>query len=223
TIPAPVLQLRATSFDDWFAGKSSNFRQQMRRGRRKLEEEGAVFRMSRDVDELARDLQAFAELHHSRWDERGGSRALSPAVEVMLLEAGRTMLSSGGFRLWSLEIAGRIVSSHLFLAAGGEVAYWLGGFDEQWAAQKPSMQVLLEAVRHAWASGDERVDLGGGGQDYKYRFTDQREMLEWSTIVPPGLRYQATRVSLSTVRVRRKLVSKLGPRAQARLRALVRR
>ena len=223
-IPAPVLSLEGRSFDDWFSQKSSNFRQQMRRAGRKLEAQGGVFRMSRDPDELARDLGSFANLHHARWDERGGSQALGPEVEAMLLDAGKTMLAGDdNFRLWSLEIDGQIASSHLFLAAGGEVAYWLGGFDERWAAQKPSMQVLLVAIRHAWESGDKRVDLGGGGQDYKYRFTDDREMLEWSTIVPPGFRHQATRVGLGTVRARRRLVSKLSPRTQARLRKLVRR
>ena len=222
-IPAPVLSLHGRTFDEWFSEKSSNFRQQMRRGRRKLEGSGARFRMSTTVDELERDLKAFSTLHHARWDERGGSQALTPEVEKMLSDAGRAMLSDGGFRLWSLEIGDQIVSSHLLLAAGGEVSYWLGGFDERWSASKPSMQVLLAAIEHAWKNGDSRVDLGGGGQDYKYRFTDDREMLRWCTVVPSGLRSQATRVALSTVRMRRKLVARLGPGTQARVRRLFRR
>ena len=223
SIPAPVLSLEGRTFDDWFASKSSNFRQQMRRGRRKLEHAGALFRMSRDAEELQRDLRSFAALHHARWDPRGGSRALTPKVETMLAEAAPGMVSSGALRLWSLEVDGRVVSSHLFLAAGGEVAYWLGGFDDRWADHKPSMHVLLEAIEHASRAGDKRVDLGGGGQDYKYRLADGSETLTWSTIVPPGIRHQATRLGLSTVRARRKLLSRLSPKTQARLRRLVRR
>jgi CelD/BcsL family acetyltransferase involved in cellulose biosynthesis len=223
TIPAPVLILEDRTFDDWFAGQSSNFRQQMRRGRRKLEKEGALFRMTGTPEELERDLQAFAALHHSRWDQRGGSQALTPQVEAMLLEAGREMLPDGRFRLWNLEVDDRIVSSHLFVAAGGEVAYWLGGFDERWSAHKPSMQVLLAAIEHAWDVGDKRVDLGGGGQDYKYRFTEDRELLQWCTVVPPGLRHQATRMVLSTVRMRRRLMGRLSPGSRARLKRLIRR
>jgi CelD/BcsL family acetyltransferase involved in cellulose biosynthesis len=220
SVDAPVLSRRALSFEEWFSRKSSNFRQQMRRARSHLEKKGAVFRMSATEDELRSDLRAFVSLHRARWAERGGSSVLSAPVEAMLFEAGRRMLD-GRFRLWSLEVEGQVVSSHLFLAAGGEVAYWLGGFDEGWAPHKPSLLVLLAALEDAWTRGDNRFDLGGGGQDYKYRFADDTERLDWVTVIPPGWRRPVTQLSLATVRARRTALSKLTPRTQARLRALV--
>ena len=46
------------------------------------------------------------------------------------------------------------------------------GFDERFAAEKPSMQALLAAIEEGFARHDRRMDLGGGGQDYKYRLAD---------------------------------------------------
>ena len=221
SIPAPVLALEGRTFEEWFSSRSSNFRQQMRRHRGQLEKQGAIFRMTRSEKELGPDLAAFAALHHARWRDRGGSSTLSPPVERMLFHAGRQMLDDGRFRLWSLEIDGEIVSSHLFVAAGGEVAYWLGGFDDRWADQKPSLQVLLAAIEDAWMRNDVRVDLGGGGQDYKYRFTDDDERLEWCAIVPPGLRHVFARAAVATVPLRRKALARLSPENQARLRGLL--
>ncbi|HEY7875046.1 MAG TPA: GNAT family N-acetyltransferase [Actinomycetota bacterium] len=222
SIQAPVLALDAPSFDEWLSTKSSNFRQQMRRGRTQLEKLGATFRMAGSEDELRSDLRAFSRLHRDRWAGRGGTNVLSAPVETMLVEAGRRMLD-GRFRLWSLEIGDELVSSHLFLVAGGEVSYWLGGFDQRWARYKPSIQVLLAAIEDAWERGDARVDLGGGSQDYKLRFTDATERLDWVTVVPPGWRRPVTRAAVATVRARRKALSKLSPQLQARVRSLVRR
>jgi CelD/BcsL family acetyltransferase involved in cellulose biosynthesis len=167
--------------------KSPNFRQQMRRDRRRLDRRGAVFRMA-TVNELDRDLRYFAQLHYGRWDSRGGSDVLDHRIEAMLRSAARELLLSDRFRLWSLDIDGETISSHAFMEAGGELAYWLGGFDPSWASYKPSLQVILAAIEHAWQTGARRLDLGDGGETYKYRFAEQEDTLQRVILVPPGLK-----------------------------------
>ena len=126
----------------------------------------------------------------------------------MLADVARTLPPSR-FRLWSTEVAGRTISSHLFLAAGGEVSYWLGGFDEAWAAQQPALQTILAAIGHALEQGDDRLDLGPGAQDYKYRFADGEDVLRTVTVVPRGARYGRVRALLAPDHARRAVASRL--------------
>src|SRR5262249_32582994 len=66
--PAPTLSLTSNHFADWFAAKSRNFRQQMRRSQRHLEQMGAHTRFVEDPGELTRALADLCGLHHARWD-----------------------------------------------------------------------------------------------------------------------------------------------------------
>jgi CelD/BcsL family acetyltransferase involved in cellulose biosynthesis/predicted ATP-grasp superfamily ATP-dependent carboligase len=191
--PAPRVTLAAQDLDGWLGSKSRNFRQQMRRGRRQLEEQGAVFRVA-EASSLAADLSAFARLHRARWSHRGGSRALVPGALDALAEAGQGLVGSGRFRLASIELDGEHVATHLFLSAGPEVAYWLGGFDERWAAQRPSMVALVDELGAALRRGEAFLDLGPEGQDYKYRLADAEEQLVTFTLVPGGAAYAAGRL-----------------------------
>lgn len=220
---APVLSLQGRTYEEWFSSKSSNFRQQMRRGRRQLERSRATFRLAETEHELEAGLRFLFALHYQRWETRGGSVGVNARVERMLRDAGRQLLRDGRFLLWSIEVDGAAISSLIFLRAGGEVTYWNGGFDEAWAAQRPSLQLILAAIEHAWSSGDNRVNLGGGGQPYKYRFADAEEPLEWISVIPVGSRHRLTRLQLAPVRLRRAVVRKLPAASRARLRKVLRR
>ena len=184
TLPAPVISVGAGSFDEWLDGRSRNFRQRMRRMRRRLERAGASFRIATTPEEVERDLVAFFDLHHRRWDPRGGSGVLDDRVESMVVDAARRLVAGGRFRLWSIAVDGLTISSQAFVGAGGMLSYWLGGFDETWATEAPGIQGILAAVEDAWERGDHRVDLGAGGHDYKYFLTDADEELRWSVLVP---------------------------------------
>jgi CelD/BcsL family acetyltransferase involved in cellulose biosynthesis len=189
---APVLVTEGLSFDEWMGSKSKNFRQQMRGGRRKLVKAGAVVRMSSPAT-LSSDLSALSRLHHGRWAARGGSSVMSPAVERLLLDAGSELLARGQLRLWMIDAKGAPISAHLFVAAGGEVAYWNGGFDDSWSQYKPALQALLAAVEHAFEQGDRRVDFGAGDHAYKRRFANCDHPVAWYTLFPRDWAYLLNR------------------------------
>ena len=221
-IPAPTLRLEGRTHEEWLAGRSGQFRSQLRRARRKLEAQGGAFRLS-EGERLEADLDAFARLHHARWSGRGGSDALNAHVELMLLEAARELAPSGRLRLWMIDVDGRPISAQLFVAAGGEAAYWLGGFDEEFASLKPSLLALWDAVQDSFARGERRVDLGAGGQEYKYRFADGEDSLAWMTFVPPSGRAALARGRVVVLDARRSVGRMLGPERRARLKRLLAR
>lgn len=196
THPAPELSLRGVTYEGWLPSKSGNFRAQVGRSRRQLDARDARFRMSASLEELDRDLESFARLHHARWASRGGSGALTPGVERMLRAAGRSLLAEKRFRLFCIDVDGRAIAAEIFLAAGGELSSWLGGFDEAWAAQRPSILGVVAAIEDALQRGEAHCDLGPAAQPYKYRLADGEQRAEWLTMAPAGPRGALTELTL---------------------------
>jgi CelD/BcsL family acetyltransferase involved in cellulose biosynthesis len=221
--PAPVVPLEGGDLDGWLATRSSNFRQQMRRSRRKLEKDGFAFRTASTPDEVERDLEAFQRLHNARWDDRGGSDALTPGTDRMLAEAGGALVGERRFQLISLERDGQVVNSQLFLAAGDEISYWNGGFDDDFASYKPSIVGLVEAVRSSLEQGFTRFDLGAGAQDYKSRFTDREDEVVWQTLIPPGRAHVPARALFAPRQVKQAIARRLTPEQKQRAKRLLRR
>ena len=220
-LEAPFVVTADGGFEAWLAGRSRNFRQSLRRKRRQLEREGATFGRLTDEDGLEQALADFARLHRLRWDERGGSGVMVRGVEQMLREAGRHLLRLGRFDIFRTEVHGRCISSHLFLTAGGETTYWLGGFDPVWARYQPAMLTLLDAVEHAFDRQIKRVDLGTGAQPYKLRFTDQVESVRFLNAIPTGSIALLARADLLPRRARRAAAERLSPKTKQRIRGVV--
>ena len=223
SIGAPTVALDADDLDSWLGKRSSNFRQQMRRGRRKLEKQGATFRVTETAEELERDLAEFSRLHNARWDWRGGSMSLREGTDAMLRDAGAALVAEGRFRLTSIELDGKVINSQLFVAAGGEVSYWNGGFDDEYASLKPSYMGLVDAISRALDVGDHRLDLGPGEQEYKYRFSDGQDTLDWLTLIPPGPRYALARASFAPIHARYAITQRMTAEQKQRARELLER
>lgn len=220
--PSPIIDMTDSTFEEWWGTRSGRWRKDLRRQRRHLGSHSVEFRLAkgRDVTQYIHD---FAVLHKSRWAPRGGSFVFTRGVDLMLVDAARQLAEKDRLRLWTMEADGRPISSHLFVVAGGEAAYWLGGFDDNWAWCSPAMQVILEAVRHAWAAGDARFNLGAGAQPYKYRFANGEELLHWSQIAPRGPRYALTRLALAPSQVREKLAGHISEKTRERIKRAISR
>ena len=213
---APAVSLGHRDLDAWLGTRSQNFRQQMRRSRRAVEAAGGRFRLV-TREHLDRDVDALVRLHHARWKRRGGSAALDARFEGVLRDAGSALVDDGRYRLWSLDVEGRSISTHLFLSAGGTQSYWLGGFDEAWAAQRPALLVLVAAVQHGIDLGEDRLDLGPGAADYKYRFADTEERFDAVDVVPAGIRAALIRRDVQARRIARPLKQRLEDAVVSRL------
>ncbi|HEX4805297.1 MAG TPA: GNAT family N-acetyltransferase [Conexibacter sp.] len=225
---SPFVSLREGSFEAWMAARSSNFRQQMRRMRRRFEQAGGSARVATRAT-LADDAAAFVRLHASRWDGRGHSNLvdLGERFAAMIVDAGERLLDDGRLTLRMLDLDGEPVCAQLFLEAGGTELFVNGGWDERHAALKPSLLCLLGAVEDAFARGRRRLDLGVGEQSYKLRFADGDAPLEWALLLAPGARLplSAARSSRAVARSRARAAALRGlpPERIARLRGLQRR
>jgi CelD/BcsL family acetyltransferase involved in cellulose biosynthesis len=201
-LPAPTVTLpQDGGFEGWMAGRSSNFRSQMRRMRRKLESGGGAVRMLREPAETSAGLAALLALHRERWSGRGESGLERRGVPELLAGAA-TALGPDRLRLWVAEIDGEPISVQLFIAAGTEIKYWNGGWAEAHAALKPSMLTILAAIEDAIARGERRMDLGVGTHEYKLRFADGEDAITWGGLIARNRRWAATRAELAPVVLR---------------------
>lgn len=221
SMPAPSVTFDVATFDEWLATLNPKFRKNMRRLGRRLEEQDAVYRLAA-ADDVERDLRSFAALHHARWAGKGGSGVLNEGVERMLAEAARELVPQGRLRLWSLEVGGRTIASELFVAAGRKVSSWLGGFDDEWAQFEPSKHLILREIERAFAEHAVWVDLGPGAHDFKLRFANDAEQVEWTVLVPRGPAYARTRLRLAPRQLRRAVGDRLGPERKHTVKRLLR-
>jgi CelD/BcsL family acetyltransferase involved in cellulose biosynthesis len=190
--PAPAVTLPGGTPEQWLAGRSSNFRSQMGRMQRRLQRRGGEVRQISDPAEVGDALSALLALHISRWEGRGTSGLTRPGVPEMLREAAAA-LGPDRLRLWAAEIGGEPISVQLFLAAGGELKYWNGGWSEEHADLKPSMLTILAALEDSIARGEKRLDLGVGTHPYKLRFANGEDVLTWGGVIVRGRRWPRTR------------------------------
>jgi CelD/BcsL family acetyltransferase involved in cellulose biosynthesis len=190
----PVVPLDGGSFDAWFGSKSRNFRQQMRRAGRRLEKAGGLVTQAATAEEAASRIPGLIDLHEARWQARGGSSVVRPGLAQMLGDATRDLGVPGRARMWFAEVGDRLISAHLFVACGGRSSYWLGGFDDEWAAYHPGMLCLLAEVEHAFGSGQRLVDLGAGNHAYKQRLASGEERIGRATFVFKGSGYARRRL-----------------------------
>jgi CelD/BcsL family acetyltransferase involved in cellulose biosynthesis len=220
TVPAPFAELSTETYEQWLAGRSKNFRSQVRRRRRRLEDRGVRF--SRVTpDRAGAAMQAFTRLHLERWSSRGGSRAMSDPVNCMLDEALPPMLRSGGCRLYVGEVGTTVVAASLFLTAGRSSSYWLGGFAQEYAADSPMIVQITDVVADCFASGHELLDFGAGEQPYKLRFAAGSSTLEWTSIVTAtGARRPYARLHTRGVEAATAAVRRLSPETRERLLSL---
>ncbi len=174
-------------FESWFAGRSANFRSEMRRARRRLEQAGGTIRTSTAAT-IEEDLRTYVRLHLARWRAGGsGYSQLGETLPRLLVEVSRELPAERMF-VHVVELDGEAIGAGLFTRAGGTVSFHNSGWDPDHAKLKPGLVGMLHAVEQAFATGAERLDYGPGDYSYKLRFATGDEPVVRSTFLFPGAR-----------------------------------
>jgi CelD/BcsL family acetyltransferase involved in cellulose biosynthesis len=202
-MPGPFVEFGSDGYEGWLERRSSKFRSDARRRRRRLEEAGGSFRWVDSIDDAERAVAQLIAFHRVRWERRGGSELCKPGVEQALVAAARELLPSNRMRIQLIEVEGQIISVNVVLAAGRNAAGWGAGFDERWGKHAPALLSKLSVIEDCGARGARRVALGGGGESYKQRLADGEETLQTVGVLPRGRRAPLVRgVLAARARVR---------------------
>jgi CelD/BcsL family acetyltransferase involved in cellulose biosynthesis len=170
---SPTLSLDA--WEPYLAGRSANFRQQIRRRERRLARDHAVaFRLADDRSRLDADLGLVFRLHAARW---GAGSAFLRWREFHAAFA-RVALERGWLRLWFLELDGRPAAAWYGFRFGRVESYYQAGRDLTRRDTSVGSVLLAHTIREAANDGMREYRFLRGGEPFKSRFADADPGLE---------------------------------------------
>jgi CelD/BcsL family acetyltransferase involved in cellulose biosynthesis len=185
---SPVMQA-GSSWDEYLASRSSNFRDQVRRRERKLAREHDLNYRLTNEDSLDGDFETLVRLHEARWGA-GGSAAFGGPLKDFHRDFATRALEQGWLRLWTLEVDGHAVAAWYGFRFAGVESYYQSGRDPAWDRNSVGFVLLTHTMREAFNDGMGEYRLLRGGEYYKDRFATHDEGVE-TIALPHGVRGRA--------------------------------
>jgi len=171
------------------ASLDSKFRQNLRRRKRRLAEQGEVqyaLLDGKDGPQLDTALADFFVIEASGWKGRGGTAiAQRPELVGFYTQIARDAARRGGLALGFLELAGRRIASHLSLVHAGRHYLLKLGYDESFHEFSPGQQLTSEAIRDSCQRGLSEFDFLGPCMDWKLDWEPALRTHTWLTIFRP--------------------------------------
>jgi len=139
---------------------------------RALEKLGSVEVRTATRDTLDADLNAFTQLHQQRWRARWMPGAFADArTRRFHQDLAVRLLATDRLRLHTLRLDGRPIAAIHCMVGGTETAYYLGGFDPDFARWSPGTVLTAHAIRTAIErDGSTRFEFLRGNERYKYKW-----------------------------------------------------
>jgi CelD/BcsL family acetyltransferase involved in cellulose biosynthesis len=187
----PVIHIREP-WEDYLGGRDRDFRKELRRLGRRLDELGEVsFEITDGRDGLEDPLEEVFRVEGSSWKlERNTAIVSQPETRQFYTDVATWASGQGMLRLLILRLDGRAVAVDFALEAHG-VRYMLkGGFDDGLGRVAPGVLLLAAGLEQAFAANLDTVELGGGDDAYKLRWTSElrpRERVQLFARGPLGL------------------------------------
>jgi CelD/BcsL family acetyltransferase involved in cellulose biosynthesis len=211
----PYIELNGSSWDDYLAGRSRQFRNQVGRKMRCLRRDHQVrVRQPVSGEEVLGDVATLFELHDARWK---GRHEISAIADPRARDFHRKFVleahERGWLRLYLLEVDAVPVAGWYGWRVGERFSYYQAGFDPAWGRYSVGFLLLAETVREAIAEGAAEYDLLLGDEAFKSRFATGRRLGQSVLLAPrlSGPRLRATaRAWLARARGR----SAAGPQPQ---------
>jgi CelD/BcsL family acetyltransferase involved in cellulose biosynthesis len=167
---SPELELTTSDWDEFLAGRSSNFRQQVRKfERRLLRDHGLRYRLVGDAATLEEDMESLFRLHHARWGEE--TTAFTEQLKPFHLEVAAAGLKEGWLRMWFAELEGRPAAVWYGFRMGGADWFYQQGRDPAWERSSVGFVLTAHTLKDAVQSGITRYRFLLGAEEYKARFS----------------------------------------------------
>jgi CelD/BcsL family acetyltransferase involved in cellulose biosynthesis len=165
---SPIMRA-GSSWDEYLASRSSNFREQVRRRERKLAREHDLNYRLANRDSFDADFETLVRLHEARWGEEQ-SGAFAGRLKDFHREFASVALDRGWLRLWTMEVDGQAVAAWYGFRFAGAESYYQSGRDPDWDRYSVGFVLLTHTMREAFDDGVAEYRLLRGGEYYKSRF-----------------------------------------------------
>jgi CelD/BcsL family acetyltransferase involved in cellulose biosynthesis len=216
----PYIELNGSSWEEYLAGRSRQFRNQVGRKMRWLRRDHEVrIRQSGSGEEALGDVGTLFALHDARWT---GRDVVSSIADPKAREFHRRFVTEaqrrGWLRLYLLEVDSAPVAGWYGWRVGDRFSYYQAGFDPAWGRYSVGFLLLAETVRGAISEGAAEYDLLLGDEPFKSRFATGKR-LGRSVLLAPRLSRPRLRASARAWVARRRAArgenSGGGPEASA--------
>jgi CelD/BcsL family acetyltransferase involved in cellulose biosynthesis len=143
---------------------------------------------------------------------------LIEGLEDAIVEAGRSLVRTGDFRLWKVESDNRVIGAALFARARDVSELLLTAFDPGWSRLAPGLATVVTGIRHELDTEIRLIDFGWGGAKYLQRLSNAEIPLVSYELFPTNLRVPIAQTrwlvthTRDRVRLRTRLRALRGPR-----------
>lgn len=171
------------------AALDSKFRQNLRRRRRRLAEQGKleyVLLDGKDAKKLDEGLADFFDIEGGGWKGEGGTAiAQRPELVGFYTQIARDAAKRGALALGFLELGGKRIAAHLTLVQAGRSFLLKLGYDESFHEFSPGQQLTSDAIRDACGRGLREFDFLGPEMEWKLDWESKVREHTWLTIFRP--------------------------------------
>jgi CelD/BcsL family acetyltransferase involved in cellulose biosynthesis len=177
---SPYLALPST-YEELLAGKSVQFRANLRRRRRQIERLGRLtFERVTTESKLLERLDEGFELERRGWKGRAGTAiAQDGATRAFYTELAAESARNGRLCLSFLRIDGRPIAFHFGLIDDGVYYVPKLAYDEALKGCSPGLVLLEEAIKHGIADGLHGYDFLGAEAEWKTRWSSSAKPHHW--------------------------------------------
>jgi CelD/BcsL family acetyltransferase involved in cellulose biosynthesis len=177
---SPYLAL-PSSYDELLAGKSAQFRANLRRKRRQLERLGTLTleRVTGGPEITDRLEEGFA-LERSGWKgAQGTAIAQDRRARGFYTELARSAARHGYLSLFFLRLDGRAIAFHYGLVYDGVYFVPKLAYDEGLTGCSPGLVLLEDAIRDGISRGLRGYDFLGAEAEWKTRWSSEVQPSHW--------------------------------------------
>jgi CelD/BcsL family acetyltransferase involved in cellulose biosynthesis len=179
--PAPFIDFgRHADWKSFEANLQRNFRRQLNRRMRRLDEAGEVrFTFEHQSEALEDTVQWIVERKREWIKERDLTNELGVSDDhaAMFVRLLKNPDRPENALIARLTLDGELIAADIGILVGKRFYSDLGTFDLKWGKFSPGALLLRETIKWALENGYEIFDLGRGNDDYKVIWSDDQVKL----------------------------------------------
>ena len=192
-----------TRYEQVEAALDAKFRQNLRRRKRRLAEQGKIEYErvdGKDARRLDEALADFFDIEASGWKGRDGTAiAQRPELVGFYTQIARDAAKRNALSLGILKLDGKPIAAHLSVIHAGRHYLIKIGYDESLHEHSPGQQMASEAIRDSCERGLSEFDFLGPCMDWKLDWESELRTHTWLTIFRPTLPGRAVHAARFTV------------------------
>jgi CelD/BcsL family acetyltransferase involved in cellulose biosynthesis len=189
---SPYLRLKGT-WDDYCAGLSAKFRQNLRNRLRRARDIGEpAVEVVSDGDAIAEACNEAVRIEGAAWKNEAGTAIASDSAVGRLYHAfAQRACAQGWLRLIFLTINGRRIAASYSLCYRRRLFLFKTGYDPEYHACSPFKLLTYFVLREAFATGVEEVDFLGDPEPWKLDWTSTTRGHDWLFLFARNARARA--------------------------------